>query len=317
MKRIILFVAILSLCSALASEARPQQRRNRSSIQQRASQTNSELASKIKKFWDFALNKCGDSYFTIDISPGIYSTIYELKGVSFENSIDPLSEIDKMNGYEISGSSWANYKMCRTIADDGRRSEWHGPRIRLNIVFYKKNGTWTSHMNFMTAIRRIECSTIPGIHANDGTRPLKKRQPINVEIPDKLIQHLARNDQSVKQCMDRGKIDKIDKYFSAERIDLNGDGIPDFIVEAQQNPEDCFLCGNRRCTKWVFRSTTDGYELLLTVDGANDVSTLNTSSNGHRDLRVIYPAGNTYPASEEIYKFDGKHYQKWKSSDIR
>ena len=145
----------------------------------------------------------------------------------------------------------------------------------------------------------------------------KPKQPASVKPPDKLIQQLARDDQDVKQCMDSGKIDKIDKYFSAQRIDLNEDRIPDFIVEAQENPEDCVLCGNRRCTQWIFRTTKDGYELLLTVGGADSVSTLNTSTNGHHDLRVIYPRGNTYPALEEIYRFDGRHYQKWKSRDLK
>jgi hypothetical protein len=95
-----------------------------------------------------------------------------------------------------------------------------------------------------------------------------------------------------------------------------GGGV-DFIVEATQNPADCAICGARRCCQWVYGQMGRQYRLLLTECAADEIVPLNRFTRGFRDLKVIYPAGNTYPASFQIFTFDGlKYTKKGKPRDI-
>lgn len=76
------------------------------------------------------------------------------------------------------------------------------------------------------------------------------------------------------------------------------------------------LCGAKQCSGWLYRKTTEGYELLLEAH-VGDIVLRRAVTNGYRDVGIQYMGGFNYPPSEEIYKFDGRRYQKWSQRDVR
>jgi hypothetical protein len=131
-------------------------------------------------------------------------------------------------------------------------------------------------------------------------------------VPEQLVLQMAKDDQEVKQCVDRGGASKTGEYLTVSKASLSNKRV-ELIVEADAASDDCLLCGNRRCSQWVYQNTAKGYKLLLKVEAADKIQPIYSSTNGLHDLKVIYPAGNFYPATKEIYKFDGKRYRKYKS----
>ena len=132
------------------------------------------------------------------------------------------------------------------------------------------------------------------------------------KMSEQLVLQMAKDDQDVKQCVDQGGASKTGELLTPRKIFLSNKKV-ELIVEANVASDDCILCGSRRCNKWVYQNTAKGYKLLLTIEGADEIKPISSSTNGLHDLQVIYPAGNSYPASQEIYKFDGKRYPKYKS----
>jgi hypothetical protein len=131
-------------------------------------------------------------------------------------------------------------------------------------------------------------------------------------VPEQLILQMAKDDREVKQCVDMGGASKTTESLTVKEASLSNKGV-ELIVEADAASDDCLLCGNRRCSQWIYQNTAKGYKLLLKVDAADPIQSLSSSTHGLHDLKVIYPAGNFYPSTQEIYKFDGKRYRKYKS----
>jgi hypothetical protein len=137
-------------------------------------------------------------------------------------------------------------------------------------------------------------------------------------VPEQLIRKMAYDNLNVRECLDKVGLAELSKHLDARRVSLRKGGGSEYIVEATSNPDGCGLCGNRRCDKWIYRQDQGFYRLLLNVGGADDVVILARITRGYRDLKVIYPAGNNYPAFYEIYTFNGSKYKrKGKPIDIR
>lgn len=137
-------------------------------------------------------------------------------------------------------------------------------------------------------------------------------------IPEALFRQLAQDDKSIRDCLAKIGPAQLKKVLEARRISLRQGGGDDFIVEATQNPADCAICGARRCCQWVYGQVDGQYRLLLTECAADKIVPLNRYTRGFRDLKVVYPAGNTYPASFQIFTFNGMKYkEKGKPRDIR
>jgi len=139
--------------------------------------------------------------------------------------------------------------------------------------------------------------------------------------PALLIEQLARDDEQMKECIVNCGTAVVTSILEVSEIELNADGNPELVIapnrSSPENCENCYLCGNRRCTEWIYRKVANGYESLLKADNSDGVSPLKAVTNGYQDVRVLRPGGLNYPAWEEIYKFDGRRYQKWSQRDLR
>jgi hypothetical protein len=135
---------------------------------------------------------------------------------------------------------------------------------------------------------------------------------------DQLIQQMVRDHKNVRECLAKIGPGELKKTLDARRLSLSKGGGREYLVEPASNPEGCGLCGNRRCDKWIYGEAGGRYRLLLYAGGADDVVIMNRTTRGYRDLKVIYPAGGNYPASYEVYTFDGSKYkQQGEAKDIR
>jgi len=133
------------------------------------------------------------------------------------------------------------------------------------------------------------------------------------KVPDQLVVQMVRDDQDVKECFEKMGLTKTAEFLTVEKISLSNKEGEELLVESTHNSDDCILCGNRRCSAWVYKRMGKGYALLLMVGGLDEMKVLPSSTNGLRDLKVVYPAGNFDPATVEIYKFDGKRYREYKT----
>jgi hypothetical protein len=129
------------------------------------------------------------------------------------------------------------------------------------------------------------------------------------ELPDQLLRQMAQDSKNIKQCVASIGLAKTKAYLSAKLFPLSTNG-NEILIEVTQSPEACGLCGNRRCDQWVYQKTQNGFALLLNIEGADEVVALSSTTKGRHDLKVVYPAGNTYPESYEFFAFDGKRYRK-------
>lgn len=116
-------------------------------------------------------------------------------------------------------------------------------------------------------------------------------------------QMVADGEVNRQSCAESGENDPV-KLLETERVDLNGDGIPEIKVFGR----GCACQGARRCMQWLYRKSGAAYELLASVNGADEIALLRTSTNGYRDLNVLYPPGNNNPGWNEVYRFDGRRY---------
>lgn len=136
---------------------------------------------------------------------------------------------------------------------------------------------------------------------------------VTTKVPLPLVQAMARDDESIKECVNNFDVNTLAEYLSAQQIDLNGDGTPELMLYSNGSPgtfEQCLLCGLRRCNYWIYRSAATNYELLLKLHGPEEIFSLETSSNGYRDLEVVYPPGIDLSVYAQTYRFDGRQYQE-------
>lgn len=148
------------------------------------------------------------------------------------------------------------------------------------------------------------------IGLSQSRRPPSPTRPVIAKLPDGLIQQLASDNDEVRKYLNESP-DRA-KNFEARLIDLNGDGKPEYQI-SNDAPDDpkmdfptrrfCFMEGT--CTFWLYRKTSDGWELLLTTDAP--ILPLKTSTNGYRDLSRHASVGATHEYTT-IYKFDGTNY---------
>lgn len=123
------------------------------------------------------------------------------------------------------------------------------------------------------------------------------------QLPDDLVQQIATDNDEVRKYLNEEE-DRA-KHFEARLVDVNDDGRPEYEIDNTDPASPfCFMEGN--CTFWLYRKTSDGWELLLTTDVP--ILQLKTSTNGYRDLSRHASVGATHEYTT-IYKFDGRHYQ--------
>lgn len=92
-------------------------------------------------------------------------------------------------------------------------------------------------------------------------------------------------------------------WFEASQIHLDGPDEVDLLVKAK----DGCLFGANIGPFWIFRNTSQGYKLVLTVS-ALSVDILRNKTNGLRDVSAGAVAGGQ--AVSVSFKFDGQKYKQ-------
>ena len=156
-----------------------------------------------------------------------------------------------------------------------------------------------------------------------GNAQSRRRKPnampkpsIAGNVPQPLIKQLINDDETVRRCVkeryERGET-QLSEYLSLRKVDLNGDGQPEFIIQGDDDGIEC-LRGNRNAPAWVYTRVAQGYKLLL--KGANDFTPLRTSTNGWRDLKSE-SGGGAFTKYATIFKFDNRQYRAKKCAEYR
>jgi hypothetical protein len=115
----------------------------------------------------------------------------------------------------------------------------------------------------------------------------------------KLLAEFAQSPDEVEEF-----VRLTERTMTVRKVDLNGDGRPDYIVEVSGG-----FCGTlANCPHWVYRKGRGGFERIGYDGRSRELTPQKTSTRGYRDLRA--EAGST--ASEDVivdYKYDGREYR--------
>ena len=118
-----------------------------------------------------------------------------------------------------------------------------------------------------------------------------------------VLQEMVRDGSLAGDCAKSSRDGE--EVVSATLIDLNGDGQPEYEVSG--NP-GCACLGARRCAKWVYQRTPDGYRQILDmVQPDAGIGLRRTRTNGYADLEVVGWVGQE--ALREAFRFDGREYR--------
>lgn len=90
-------------------------------------------------------------------------------------------------------------------------------------------------------------------------------------------------------------------WFSASAIHLGPTSRADLIVVAEPP-----ITGANVTLFWVFRSTANGYILVLRA-GGHSLAIKRNRSNGYRDIETYSVTMQMF--NSDLYKFDGKTYR--------
>lgn len=169
-----------------------------------------------------------------------------------------------------------------------------------SVVKYGWNG------RNMVEVEKIPIRKRPQVGNQVSQPPITPCGITEADLREQLFQQLVADGEINRQnCVDTGETNPA-KLLSTEKVDLNGDGVPEIKVFGEQG---CAFQGARRGMQWLYRRSGGVYVLLGSIPAAEDIELLNTSTNGYRDLSVIYPAGNNYPEFRVTFRFDGHRYQ--------
>ena len=135
-----------------------------------------------------------------------------------------------------------------------------------------------------------------------------KEAPKNVR--SKLFKQVLADYPDVRECVtnEEGGTRAAEENMSAEEVDLNRDGVPEYEVTL---PGSC-VCGMVNCSIYLYRQSLTGYELILDGAAGLGLEVLKTASNGYADVQVD-ARDNAAVQSQTTYKFDGKQYKEARS----
>jgi ketosteroid isomerase-like protein len=133
--------------------------------------------------------------------------------------------------------------------------------------------------------------------------PIKRPAKIPQDV---LKQLLGENGEQIARCEELNRRHlPLAKYFTASAVDINGDRLPDLVVQAG---EFC-LQGAHNTPFWIFTKLPakfGGYELVFKTQ-TDWLDIRKTSTNGYRDIADVGHTAVTLFTT--ILKFDGQKYQ--------
>jgi tetratricopeptide (TPR) repeat protein len=130
-----------------------------------------------------------------------------------------------------------------------------------------------------------------------------------VPVPPDVLQFF-RKKTHINDCFDNSEgcpRRNPGAWFAVSEIHLHDPDEKDLIVM----PKGCWICfnGAHTCSVWIFRQTPKGHQLVLYMDGQNQVRVLTSSSHGYHDLLVQGDSG-VWDFYDRLFKFDGRRYRE-------
>lgn len=140
--------------------------------------------------------------------------------------------------------------------------------------------------------------------ATNGIQSVMAQKAPVAKVPTALVKQLIKDDQNVRERMKDRKlsIQNITKEInSVDMIDLNGDGISEYVIYG-------IICGNVNCSVWIYQKTKNGYRQVPFEESVISLKPLKTKTKGYFDIQI---EGHSSAIESEmrIYKFDGSRYK--------
>jgi hypothetical protein len=120
-------------------------------------------------------------------------------------------------------------------------------------------------------------------------------------VPPQILEQIRRD--TTWQPRVESLSDSLPFFLIAKRVDLNHDGVPEFVVQGIDR-----LCGASWCPFWIYRRISIGYERLLDAGNIQRLEPQATVSDGYRDVRA-WRHGSAWESGVTSYKFDGRRYR--------
>lgn len=137
-KHLILFVFCIVLCltgcAKLAIVSSPE----------------TEAKKMAQAYWDKVITKCGEDYYTFDISRICgacerQNSLIQLKDPEVVTKTEDVNEAAKLNGIERIGNTYIKIKAYRSFFN-GKWGEWKKPfgysLMNMSLGMFRKNGQW-------------------------------------------------------------------------------------------------------------------------------------------------------------------------------
>ena len=137
----------------------------------------------------------------------------------------------------------------------------------------------------------------------------------NVRLPQGVIDLIIKNEPDdagqLEECMandEGGKIPVAD-LFSARKIRLNNDDLPDYFVRPAIKPYCQVFYGAHLFRYWFVTSYREKGKIRYRITfkaGSDAVRVLNHRTNGYHDLELV--GHNAIQVATSSWRFDGKRY---------
>ncbi len=128
-------------------------------------------------------------------------------------------------------------------------------------------------------------------------------QDEDTSLPPEAISAIVAN-MAHSRCPSDCVIETGGATYIVNRVDLNGDGRPEYVVEDQSSP-----CGSAGCpTSLIGAQTGRWLDLLDFLGGSRAISLLASQSAGYRDISLRGGTPGT-GIHAHIFRWDGNQYR--------
>ncbi len=101
-------------------------------------------------------------------------------------------------------------------------------------------------------------------------------------------------------------IDRIVKEIKFRSVDLNGDGVAEFIVEGSFSMG---VCGSSGCVSWIYEHKGNAWRQILEEPTNGSISVKKIKTNGYFDIQLATQSGAYNPFFHSL-KFNGQRYRE-------
>ena len=129
----------------------------------------------------------------------------------------------------------------------------------------------------------------------------------------KTVAGLIRPFMEDREISSERELRQIAANTRVELVDLDGDGIPEVIAQANDIRAGCGATGN--CVFWVFKKASGGYKLLLDtrdkdgIGGAESITVENSRTNGFNDF-VLAVHDSAFEKTLLVYQYKNGLYRE-------